>query len=338
MAPTVAYDCLLGHSRDAGKNRMIKTILCDLLGIDHPILQGGMAWVATPELVGAVSEAGALGVLGAGNAPSSVVETWVREVRAMTSRPFGVNVPMFSPFVQDVIGVCAREKVPVVTTGAGNPGPHISTLKRAGVLVIPLVASVALARRVERAGADAVVAEGSDSGGHTGDVGTLPLVPQVVDAVGIPVIAAGGIADGRGLAAAIALGAVGVQMGTRFICTEECAVHRNYKDAIVRAGDRGTTTAGHSLGHPVRALRNQMMRRFKEMEKEQITEDELVEFGEGKLRLAVEKGDILHGSIMAGQSCGLTRDVVPAAQLIQRIVSEAEALLLRLPHHVREQR
>jgi len=315
---------------------MIKTLLCDLLGIDHPILQGGMAWVATPELVGAVSEAGALGILGAGNAPPAVVETQVREIRAMTSRPFGVNVPMFSPFVQDVMEVCAREKVPVVTTGAGNPGPYISRLKRAGAFVIPLVASVALARRVERAGADAVIAEGSDSGGHTGDVGTLPLVPQVVDAVGIPVIAAGGIADGRGLVAALALGAVGVQMGTRFICTEECVVHRNYKDAIVRAGDRGTTTAGHSLGHPVRALRNQMMHRFRALEKEQCTEDELVAFGEGKLRLAVERGDVVHGSLMAGQSCGLTRDVVPAAELIQRIVSEAEALLLRLPQHVSE--
>ena len=196
---------------------MIKTLLCDLLGIDHPILQGGMAWVATPELVGAVSEAGALGILGAGNAPPVAVETQVREIRAMTSRPFGVNVPMFSPFVQDVIEVCAREKVPVVTTGAGNPGPHISTLKRAGIFVIPLVASVALARRVERAGADAVVAEGSDSGGHIGDVGTLPLVPQVVDAVDIPVIAAGGIADGARVAAApIARLATGPNSSVRF--------------------------------------------------------------------------------------------------------------------------
>ena len=312
---------------------MIKTPLCDFLGIDYPILQGGMAWVATPELVGAVSEAGALGILGAGNAPPALVEAQLQQIRAMTSKPFGVNVPMFSPFVQDVVEVCVQEKVPVVTTGAGNSSPYIPTLKRGGTFVIPLVASVALARRLERAGADALVAEGCDSGGHIGDVGTLPLVPQIVDAVAIPVIAAGGIADGRGLAAALALGAVGVQMGTRFICTEECAVHRNYKDAIVKAGDRGTATAGHSLGHPVRALRNLMMRRFREMEREHLTEDELVEFGEGRLRLAVEEGDVTQGSLMAGQSCGLIRDIVPVAELIQRIISEAEALLRRLPQY-----
>jgi len=312
---------------------MIKTPLCDLLGIGDPLLQGGMSWVATPELVGAVSDAGALGILGAGNAPPALVETQVQQIKAMTSKPFGVNVPMFSPFVRDVVEVCAREKVPVVTTGAGNSSPYIPTLKRGGAFVIPLVASVALARRLERAGADALVAEGCDSGGHIGDVGTLPLVPQIVDAVAIPVIAAGGIADGRGLVAALALGAVGVQMGTRFICTEECAVHRNYKDAIVKAGDRGTMTAGHSLGHPVRALRNLMTRRFREMEKEHLTEDELAEFGEGRLRLAVEEGDVIQGSLMAGQSCGLIRDIVPVAELIQRIVSEAESLLRRLPQY-----
>jgi len=313
---------------------MIKTPLCDLLGIDHPILQGGMAWVATPELVAAVSEAGALGILGAGNAPPDLVEAQVRQIKAMTGRPFGVNVPMFSPFVSDVVEICVRERVPVVTTGAGNPSPHISGLKRAGALVVPVIASVALARRLERAGADAVIAEGCDSGGHIGDVGTLPLVPQVVDAVGIPVIAAGGFADGRGLAAALALGAVGVQMGTRFICTEECTAHQNYKDAIVKAGDRGTITAGHSLGHPVRALRNPMARRFAEMDKQELAEDELLAFGTGKLRLAVVEGDTAEGSFMAGQSCGLIRDIVPVGEMIQRVVSEAEVLLRRLPQHI----
>lgn len=313
---------------------MLKTALCDLLGIEHPILQGGMAWVSTPPLVAAVSEAGALGILGAGNAPPDWVETQVREIKARTSKPFGVNVPMFSPFVQDVFDICVREKVPVVTTGAGNPSAYIPALKQAGIRVMPVVGSVALAKRLERAGADAVIAEGMESGGHIGDVATLPLVPQVVDAVSIPVIAAGGFADGRGLVAALALGAVGIQMGTRFICTKECTVHQNYKDMIVKAGDRATITTGHSLGHPVRALRNPMTRKFEEMEKQQLTEEELIEFGTGKLRLAAVEGDVVEGSFMAGQSCGLVHDIPTVADLIQRIISEAEEILLHLPRHV----
>ncbi len=315
---------------------MIRTHLCDLLGIDHPIVQGGMAWVATPELVVAVCEAGALGILGAGNAPPDLVETQVRQIKALTTKPFGVNVPMFSSFVQDVINICVREEVPVVTTGAGNPSPYIPVLKQAGVFVMPVIASVALARRLERAGADAVIAEGHDSGGHIGDVGTLPLIPQVVDAVKIPVVAAGGFADGRGLVAALALGAVGIQMGTRFICTEECTVHQNYKNMIVRARDRATITTGHSLGHPVRALRNPMTRKFEDMEKVNLTEDELITFGTGKLRLAAVEGDVVEGSFLAGQSCGLVQDIVPAAELIRRIISEAEALLHRLPNYITE--
>jgi enoyl-[acyl-carrier protein] reductase II len=295
-----------------------------------------MAWVATPELVVAVSEAGALGVLGAGNSPPDLVEAQVRQIKEMTARPFGVNVPMVSPYVADVVNICVAERVTVVTTGAGNPGRHIRTLKRAGIVVMPLVGSVALARRLERAGVDAIVAEGCDSGGHIGDVGTLPLVPQVVDAVDLPVVAAGGLADGRGLVAALALGAVGVQLGTRFICTEECIVHQNYKDAIIRAGDRGTTTAGHSLGHPVRALRNPMTRKFREMERTHLTEDELIEFGTGRLRLAVTDGDVKEGSLMAGQSCGLVNEVLPVAELTQRIVAEAEALLHHLPQCVHD--
>jgi len=313
---------------------MIRTPLCDLLSIVHPIVQGGMAWVSTSELVVAVSEAGALGILGAGNAPPNWVEAQVRQIKIRTRKPFGLNVPMFSPFLEDVFDICVREHVPVVTTGAGNPGPYIPTLKQAGVFVMPVVASVALAKRLERAGADALVAEGSESGGHIGDVATLPLVPQVVDAVKIPVVAAGGLADGRGLAAALALGAVGVQMGTRFICTTECTVHAHYKDMIVRAGDRATITTGHSLGHPVRALRNPMTRKFEELEKRGLTEAELIEFGTGKLRLATVDGDVVGGSFMAGQSCGLVNDVVPASELVQRIVAEAEAVLARLPQYV----
>jgi len=313
---------------------MIKTQLCDLLGIEHPIIQGGMAWVATPELVAAVSQAGALGILGAGNAPPDLVRAQVRQIKALTNNPFGVNIPLFSPFVQDVIDICVHERVPVVTTGAGNPGPYIPVLKQAGIFVMPVIASVALAKRLERSGADAVIAEGCDSGGHIGDVGTLPLVPQVVDAVKIPVIAAGGIADGRGLVAALALGAVGVQMGTRFICTEECTAHKNYKDMIVRARDRATITTGHSLGHPVRALRNPMTRKFEEMERQSLSEEELIEFGTGKLRLAAQEGDVIEGSFLAGQSSGLVKDIVPVPELIQRIIAEAETLLQHLPQYI----
>ncbi len=240
---------------------------------------------------------------------------------------------MFSPFVQDIVNLCVREHVPVVTTGAGNPSAIIPELKRAGTIVIPVVASVALGKRLERAGADALVAEGSESGGHIGDVNTFPLVPQVVDAVRIPVVAAGGIADGRGLVAALALGAAGIQMGTRFICTNECQVHPNYKEMVVKAGDRATITTGHSLGHPVRALRNPMTRKFEELEKQSLTEEQLIEFGTGKLKLAVVDGDVAEGSFMAGQSCGLVHDIVPCAELIRRIMAEAEALLGRLPQY-----
>ncbi len=312
---------------------MIRTPLCDLLGVDHPIVQGGMAWVSTPALVIAVSEAGALGVLGAGNAPPDLVEAQVREVKASTNRPFGVNVPLISPYIDEIVDICVREHVPVVTTGAGSPSSFIPTLKEAGVFVMPVVASVALAKRLERAGADALIVEGTESGGHIGDVSTLPLVPQVVDAVSVPVVAAGGFADGRGLVAALALGAVGIQMGTRFIATVECPVHQNYKDMIVKAGDRGTITSGHSLGHPVRALKNPMTRQFREMEKVGLTEEQLIEFGTGRLRKAAVEGDTVEGSFMAGQCCGLVNDVVPVAELIQRVIAEAETVLDRLPQY-----
>lgn len=306
---------------------MIRTKLCDLLGIEHPIIQGGMAWVSTPGLVAAVSEAGGLGVIGGGNAPPDVVLGQIRETQAMTSRPFGVNIPLFSPFVPDLVRICIDNKVPVVMTGAGSPSAIVPDLKRAGVKVIPVVASVALATRLSRDGVDALVAEGMESGGHVGDVSTLPLVPQVVDAVNVPVIAAGGFADGRGLVAALALGAVGIQMGTRFICTAECAVHPNYKDKLIRSGDRSTVVTGHSLGHPVRAIRNAMTTRFAEMEKTGVTEAEIIDFGTGRLRLAATEGDVTNGSVMAGQITGLVRDIVPVRELIQRIIAEAEATL-----------
>jgi enoyl-[acyl-carrier protein] reductase II len=304
---------------------MIHTKLCDLLDIPHPIVQGGMAWVSTAQLAAAVSEAGGLGVIGAGNAPPDWVRAQIHDVQAHTDRPYGVNVPLFSPHVDAVIELCIEEGVPVVTTGAGNSGPYIEPLHEAGIKVFPLVSSVALARRLARQGVDGLVVEGHESGGHVGDVSTMPLVPQIVDAVQVPVIAAGGIADGRGIAAALALGAVGVQMGTRFICTTECTVHDNYKKKIVKAGDRGTIVTGNSLGHPVRALRNRMGRQFAKMEKEaQVTEEELIAFGTGKLRLAAEDGDVDGGSVMAGQACGLVDDIIPVAELIERLICQAK--------------
>jgi len=313
---------------------MLKTALTELLGINHPILQGGMAWVATWELVVAVSEAGGLGILGAGNAPSSYVREQVRHIKEHTRKPYGVNVPLFSPFVEDVVTLCVQERVPVFTTGAGNPTPYIPPLKDAGAVVIPVVASAALAKRLERAGADALIAEGQESGGHIGDVTTMTLVPQVVDTVSIPVIAAGGFADGRGLVAALALGAAAIQMGTRFICTEECIAHDNYKQAIVRANERATMVTGASIGHPVRCIRNPMAHEFEELEKRKASEQEIVEFGTGRLRLAVVEGDVTHGSLMAGQAAGLVHDVIPAGEVVRRTVAEAEALLARMPSFI----
>ncbi len=310
---------------------MIHTSLCDLLNITCPIIQGGMAWVATAELAVAVSRAGALGVIGAGNAPADWVRSQIQAVRRQIDRPFGVNVPLFSPCADQVMQICAQERVPVVTTGAGSPGPYIDTLHKAGIRVIPVVSSVALARRLVGQGADAVIAEGQESGGHTGDVSSMPLIPQVVDAVSVPVIAAGGIADGRGLAAALALGAAGVQMGTRFICTVECTVHPHYKDKIVRAGDRSTIVTGTSLGHPVRTIKNQMSREMAQMERAaEVSEETLIAFGTGRLRLAAEQGDVEHGSVMAGQASGLVHDIVSVDELIERIISQAVSQIAAL--------
>ncbi len=310
---------------------MIHTALCDLLGIEHPIIQGGMAWIATAELAAAVSEAGGLGIIGSGSAPGAWVRDQIRQVRARTAKPFGVNILLISPCADEVFRVVLEERVPVVTTGAGTPGAYVAALKAAGTRVIPVVSSVALARRLERQGADAFVAEGMESGGHIGDVSTMPLVPQVVDAVRVPVIAAGGIADGRGLAAALALGAVGVQMGTRFICTTECIAHPNFKRKVLEAQDRSTTVTGYSLGHAVRALRNPMTRQFAQMELDGIGMADLIEFGTGKMRLGLIEGDVENGSLMCGQVAGLVNDIVPCRVLIERIVAEAEAVMGRLP-------
>jgi enoyl-[acyl-carrier protein] reductase II len=308
---------------------MIRTPLCDLLGIEHPIVQGGMAWAATAELAAAVSNAGALGVVGAGNHPPEVVRQELRRTRALTGRPFGANVPLFTAGVEETLQVFIDERVSVVTVGGGNAGPYLGPLQLAGIRVIPVVASVALARRVARQGVDALIAEGMESGGHIGDVATLPLVPQIVDAVDIPVIAAGGIADGRGLAAALALGAMGIQMGTRFICTTECPAHRRYKQRIVRAHDRATIVTGGSFGHPVRSIRGPFVRHLEELERQAISEEEFMDYGAGTLRAAILDGDLEQGSVMAGQSSGLVHDVVPARQVIERIIAEAQAAIRR---------
>ena len=305
----------------------MKTELTELLGIEYPIIQGGMAWVAEYHLAAAVSEAGGLGLIGAANAPADWVRDQVRQVKKLTDKPFGVNIMLMSPYADEVAKVIVEEGVPVVTTGAGDPEKYMKMWKDAGVKIIPVVASVALARRMERCGADAVVAEGTESGGHIGETTTLVLVPQVVDAVSIPVIAAGGIADGRGIAAAFMLGAKGVQMGTHFVATEECHVHQNYKDMILKAKDIDTRVTGRTTGHPVRALRNQRTKEYLKKEAEGASFEELEQLTLGGLRRAVVDGDVKTGSVMSGQSAGLVKEQMTCAQLIQKLVNETDALL-----------
>ncbi len=306
---------------------MIKTEICELLDIKYPIIQGGMAWVADAELASAVSEAGGLGIIAAGNAPADWVEREIVKAKEMTKKPFGVNIMLLSPFVDDVVDVVVKHEVKVITTGAGSPGKYMEKFKSIGAKVIPVVASVALAKRMESAGVDAVIAEGMESGGHIGELTTMALVPQVVDAVKIPVIAAGGIADGRGFLAALALGAKGVQMGTRFVVSDECTISLAYKEAIVKAKDRDTVITGRATGHPVRILKNKLAREFLKMESSGATKEELEKFGEGRLRLAAREGDIVNGSVMAGQISGLIKDIKPVKEIIEDIISSAEAML-----------
>lgn len=305
---------------------MFHTEICDLLGIKYPIIQGGMAWVATAELAAAVSNAGGLGIIGAGNMPPERLREEIFKVKQLTNKPYGVNVYFMSPFVDEVIKVVIEEKVPVITTGAGNPGKYIDSLKRAGIKVIPVVASVALAKRLEGIGVDAVIAEGMECGGHIGEITTMALLPQIVDAVKIPVIAAGGIADGRGFLASLIMGAKGVQMGTRFICSEECKVHDNYKRAIIEAKDRSTVVTGRPTGHPVRVLKNKLSREFEILEQKCAPIEDYEALGTGKLKAAVE-GDIEYGSLMAGQISGLIKDVKPVKKIIEDIISEADEIV-----------
>lgn len=305
----------------------MKTEVTELLGIEYPIIQGGMAWVAEYHLAAGVSNAGGLGLIGAASAPAEWVREQIREAKKLTDKPFGVNIMLMSPYADEVAKVVAEEGVKVVTTGAGNPEKYMKMWKEAGVKVIPVVASVALAKRMERCGADALVAEGTEAGGHIGENTTMVLVPQIVDAVNIPVIAAGGIADGRGIAAAFMLGARAVQMGTHFVATKESMVHENYKNAILKAKDIDSRVTGRKTGHPVRALRNQMTKQYLDMEKAGASFEELEHLTLGGLRRAVVDGDVVNGSVMAGQSAAMVKEILSCEELIQKLVKETDALI-----------
>ena len=305
----------------------METKITELLGIKYPIIQGGMACVAEYHLAAAVSEAGGLGIIGAGGAPASFVREQIQKVKEITNKPFGVNIMLMNPEADQIAQVVVDEGVKVVTTGAGNPGKYMAMWKEAGIKVIPVVASAALAKMMERAGADAVVAEGMESGGHIGEATTMTLVPQVVDAVSIPVIAAGGIADGRGFAAAMMLGAQAVQMGTRFIVARESIVHDNYKQKVIAAKDIDTAVTGRSTGHPIRCIRNKTTREYLKLEKEGASFEELEKLTLGGLRKAVVEGDVIEGSVMAGQIAGLVKKEQTCAEMIQEIMAQAEELL-----------
>lgn len=302
----------------------MKTRLTELLNIEYPIIQGGMAWVAEHHLAAAVSLAGGLGLIGAANAPAQWVREEIRAAKKLTGTPFGVNIMLLSPHAGEVAKVVVEEGVKVVTTGAGNPEKYLEMWKAAGVKVIPVVASVALAKRMERSGADAIVAEGCESGGHIGELTTMALVPQVVDAVDIPVIAAGGIGDGRGIAAALMLGAEGVQLGTRFVVTEESIVHENYKKRVMNAKDIDSQVTGRSTGHPVRTLRNKQTREYLRLEKEGATFEQLEMLTLGGLRKAVLEGDVMTGSVMAGQIAGLVNEELSCQKLMEQLVSQTK--------------
>ena len=305
----------------------MRTRITELLGIEYPIIQGGMAWVAEYHLAAAVSNAGGLGLIGTASAPAEWVREQIREAKKLTDKPFGINIMMISPYADEVAKVAVEEGVAVVTTGAGSPEKYVKMWKEAGIKVIPVVASVAMAKRMQRYGADALVAEGTEAGGHIGENTTMVLVPQVVDAVEIPVIAAGGIADGRGIAAAFMLGAEGVQIGTRFVVTEEAQVHENYKECILKARDIDSRVTGRSTGHPVRALRNKMTKEYLEKEQAGATFEELEHLTLGGLRRAVVDGDVQSGSVMAGQIAGMIKEKLTCQEVIQKLVSQTDELI-----------
>lgn len=305
----------------------MKTEITELLGIEYPVIQGGMAWVADYHLAAAVSNAGGLGLIAAGGAPAEWVREQIRETKKLTDKPFGVNIMLMNPEADKIAKVILEEDIKVVTTGAGSPEKYMADWKAAGVKVIPVIASVALAKRMERCGADAVVAEGTEAGGHIGELTTMVLVPQVVDAVNIPVIAAGGIADGRGMAAAFMLGAGGIQMGTIFAASKESVIHENYKNSILKAKDIDSRVTGRSTGHPIRVLRNDMARKYLEMEKEGAPFEELEKMTLGSLRRAVQDGDAKNGSLMAGQIAGMIKEERSCEDIIKSTVSDACRLM-----------
>ena len=315
---------------------MIHTPLCDLLGIQYPVFQGGMAWIADGKLAAAVSEGGGLGIIAAGNAPAEALREQIQIAKSLTKKPFGVNIMLMSPFVEEVAQLVAEEKVAVVTTGAGNPSKYMALWKEAGIKVIPVVASVAMAKLMTRLGASALIAEGGESGGHVGELTTMVLVPQVCDATSLPVIAAGGIADGRGVAAAFLLGACGVQMGTRFLSAEECSIHPVYKEKVIKANDLCTMVTGKRLGHPIRCLRTTFSRNYSKAEyNSNVSDEELENMGVGALRLAVQEGDKEKGSFLCGQAAALVSKVQPAAEIIRELIEDAEPILKGAPQWVK---
>lgn len=301
--------------------------ICKLLNIKYPIIQGGMAWIGTAELASAVSNAGGLGLIGAGHMPPEILREEIQKVKKWTNKPYGVNIMLMSPFVKEVMEVVVEEKVPVVTTGAGNPAEYIPALKSIGAKIIPVVASVALAKRLARTGVDAIIAEGTESGGHIGEITTMALVPQVADAVDIPVIAAGGIADARGFVAALSLGASAIQMGSRFVLSNECIAHENYKKMVLKAKDRSTVVTGRSTGHPVRIIANKLSRAFEDLEKNGASIEEIEKLGAGKLSLATHKGDVEMGSVMIGQIAGMLSSMKSVAEIINEIVDGVPKIL-----------
>ena len=308
---------------------MIKSAICELLGIRYPVFQGGMAWIADGKLAAAVSNGGGLGIIAAGNAPGSYVREQIKIAKSLTDQPIGVNIMLMSPFADEVAAVVVEEKVQVVTTGAGNPSKYMKAWKEAGIKVIPVVASVAMAKLMTRLGASALIAEGGESGGHVGELTTMVLVPQVCDATNLPVIAAGGIADGRGVAAAFMLGACGVQMGTRFLSAYECTIHPNYKEKILKATDLCTMVTGKRLGHPVRSLRTQFAGNYSTEEYGGMPDDELEALATGALRLAVQEGDNEKGCFLSGQIAAMVREEQPAADIVREVMEEAEPILRR---------
>lgn len=306
--------------------------ICELIGIEYPIFQGGMAWVADASLAGAVSEAGGLGIIAGGNAPKEVVQAEIRKIKKMTDKPFGVNIMLLSPFAEDIVDLVCEENVPVITTGAGNPSKYMSRFKERNIKVIPVVPSVALAARMEKIGADAVIVEGMEAGGHIGKLTTMSMVPQVVDALEIPVVAAGGIGDGRGMAAVLMLGADAVQVGTRFLVAKECTIHENYKARVLKARDIDTVVTCQHFGHPVRTIKNKLTMEYDRLEKVELrkTDPDLAKFdelGQGALRKAVVEGDIEHGSIMAGQIAGLINKEETAKEIIDSFIIETKEII-----------